>query len=261
MLFAVVNNSPVSIPQHRGFYRKPAASHFPYARSAATTPLLLPQSVLWHAAISAASNFSINAGFSDAYEETTLREWCRKGTSEQRTVERARIILLSHEGLTVENIAKRAGHSTGAGIEVATALCQRSSRRFVRRAAIRQASKVHRRHGETGLELARSACARRVCAMERGAAGSGAEGRQRRSGLAHLAQARDSVTATAELVYHYRPGVRTKSGRCGGPVPESTGKGSGVVRRRKATHSGVAAGARLSANARWQSRERIQPLL
>ena len=23
-------------------------------------------------------------------EETTLREWCRKGTSEQRTVERAR---------------------------------------------------------------------------------------------------------------------------------------------------------------------------
>ena len=42
-------------------------------------------------------------------EETTLREWCRKGTSEQRTVERARIILLSHEGLTVETIAKRLG--------------------------------------------------------------------------------------------------------------------------------------------------------
>jgi transposase len=39
-------------------------------------------------------------------EEATLREWCRKGTSEQRTVERARIILLSHEGKTVESIAK-----------------------------------------------------------------------------------------------------------------------------------------------------------
>ena len=39
-------------------------------------------------------------------EEATLREWCRKSTSEQRTVERARIILLSHEGLTVEKIAK-----------------------------------------------------------------------------------------------------------------------------------------------------------
>lgn len=39
-------------------------------------------------------------------EEETLREWCRKGTSEQRTVERARIILLSHEGKTVESIAK-----------------------------------------------------------------------------------------------------------------------------------------------------------
>ena len=42
-------------------------------------------------------------------EETALREWCRKGTTEQRTVERARIILLSHEGLTVETIAKRLG--------------------------------------------------------------------------------------------------------------------------------------------------------
>lgn len=39
-------------------------------------------------------------------EEATLREWCRKGTCEQRTVERARIILLSHEGKTVQSIAK-----------------------------------------------------------------------------------------------------------------------------------------------------------
>jgi len=38
-------------------------------------------------------------------EEATLREWTRKGTSEQRLVDRARIILLSHEGLTVEKIA------------------------------------------------------------------------------------------------------------------------------------------------------------
>jgi transposase len=40
-------------------------------------------------------------------EESTLREWTRKGTSEQRTVERARIILLSHEGLSVEKVAER----------------------------------------------------------------------------------------------------------------------------------------------------------
>lgn len=38
-------------------------------------------------------------------EEATLREWTRKGTSEQRLVDRARIILLSNEGLTVEKIA------------------------------------------------------------------------------------------------------------------------------------------------------------
>ena len=40
-------------------------------------------------------------------EEATLRNWTRKGTTEQRLVDRARIILLSHEGLTVEKIAER----------------------------------------------------------------------------------------------------------------------------------------------------------
>jgi transposase len=40
-------------------------------------------------------------------EEATLREWTRKGTAEQRLVERARIILLSNQGLTVEKIAEQ----------------------------------------------------------------------------------------------------------------------------------------------------------
>src|ERR1043166_2658629 len=43
-----------------------------------------------------------------AFEEVaTLRGWTRKGTSEQRLVERAKIILLSNEGVTVENIARQ----------------------------------------------------------------------------------------------------------------------------------------------------------
>ena len=42
-----------------------------------------------------------------AEEEATLRGWTRKGTAEQRLVERAKIILLSHEGVTVENIARQ----------------------------------------------------------------------------------------------------------------------------------------------------------
>ena len=42
-------------------------------------------------------------------EEATLRQWLRQGTSEQRLVERAKVILLSHEGLTVEKIAERLG--------------------------------------------------------------------------------------------------------------------------------------------------------
>jgi transposase len=44
-----------------------------------------------------------------AEEEATLRGWTRKGTSEQRLVERAKIILLSHEGVTVEGIASQLG--------------------------------------------------------------------------------------------------------------------------------------------------------
>lgn len=42
-----------------------------------------------------------------ADEEETLRKWTRQSTAEQRLVERARVILLSHEGLTVEKIAER----------------------------------------------------------------------------------------------------------------------------------------------------------
>ena len=53
-----------------------------------------------------------------AEEEAMLRGWTRKGTSEQRLVERAKIILLSHEGVTVENIARqlntRPAHSAAA---------------------------------------------------------------------------------------------------------------------------------------------------
>lgn len=43
----------------------------------------------------------------NAEEESTLRAWTRKGTSEQRIVERAQIILLANEGLSVEKIAER----------------------------------------------------------------------------------------------------------------------------------------------------------
>jgi transposase len=42
-----------------------------------------------------------------ADEEATLRAWTRKTTTEQRLVERAKIILLSHEGWTVEKIAQQ----------------------------------------------------------------------------------------------------------------------------------------------------------
>jgi transposase len=40
-------------------------------------------------------------------EETVLRSWTRKGTGEQRLTDRARIILMSHEGVPVTEIARR----------------------------------------------------------------------------------------------------------------------------------------------------------
>src|SRR5580704_9860642 len=40
-------------------------------------------------------------------EESVLRGWTRKGTGEQRLADRARIVLLSHEGMTVEKIAEQ----------------------------------------------------------------------------------------------------------------------------------------------------------
>jgi len=40
-------------------------------------------------------------------EEAVLRGWTRKSSGEQRLVERARIILMSHEGVSVEKIAER----------------------------------------------------------------------------------------------------------------------------------------------------------
>ena len=40
-------------------------------------------------------------------EESILRGWTRKGTGEQRLADRARIVLLSHEGMTVEKVAEQ----------------------------------------------------------------------------------------------------------------------------------------------------------
>ncbi len=45
-------------------------------------------------------------------EEAALRSWTRKSSSEQRLVDRARIILMSHAGVHVEEIAERLGTRT-----------------------------------------------------------------------------------------------------------------------------------------------------
>ena len=40
-------------------------------------------------------------------EESILRGWTRKGSGEQRLADRARIVVLSHEGMTVKKIAEQ----------------------------------------------------------------------------------------------------------------------------------------------------------
>ena len=77
-----------------------------------------------------------------AEEESTLREWTRKGTGEQRLADRARIVLLSHEGMTVEMIAEHL-HPAGANIEVAPAICRRAAERLVGCAAARQTAHLY----------------------------------------------------------------------------------------------------------------------
>jgi len=56
---------------------------------------------------------SLNAGIRlTEQEEAVLRSWTRKSSSQQRLVDRARIILMSHEGVHVEEIAERLGTRT-----------------------------------------------------------------------------------------------------------------------------------------------------
>ena len=57
-------------------------------------------------------------------EEAVLRSWTRKSSGEQRLVDRARIILMSHEGVHVEEIAER--------LRTRTARVSKWRQRFVR---------------------------------------------------------------------------------------------------------------------------------
>ena len=50
-------------------------------------------------------------------ERDTLTMWVRAGTSEQRMVRRAKIILFADDGLTWEEISERTGHSVNTGLE------------------------------------------------------------------------------------------------------------------------------------------------
>ena len=110
------------------------------------------------------------------HEETVLREWTRKGTAERRLVDRARIILWSHEGLTVEKIAERLGTRPARVSKWRQRfVCAQGDRRAGRCAAFGQAKQVHGGNGEKGSGVARSGSARRLFPMEWQSVGRGTE--------------------------------------------------------------------------------------
>ncbi len=58
-------------------------------------------------------------------EEAVLRSWTRKATGEHRLAERAHIVLLSHEGESVEKIAS--AYPPGSRIQVPATIHQASA--------------------------------------------------------------------------------------------------------------------------------------
>src|SRR5665811_814132 len=61
-------------------------------------------------------------------EEETLRSWLRAGTSEQRMVERARIILAAAEGVGTSEIARERGTRAARGAKWRTRFATRAAR-------------------------------------------------------------------------------------------------------------------------------------
>src|SRR3954468_8299376 len=168
-------------------------------------------------------------------EEAALREWTRKGSTEQRLVERARIILLSHAGLTVEKISER--------LHTRPARVSKWRQRFVkdRLNALSDAPRSGKPHKytektEASTGIAGCSSAGRVCTVEWEPVGSGIGRCQCRSCLASSAPARHTTAATSELVHYHRSRVRTESRRRGGFIPEPAGECGGSVRGRKAAH-------------------------
>jgi hypothetical protein len=61
-------------------------------------------------------------------EQKTLKQYLRSGTTEQRLVERARVILLAHQGQSTEAIARSLNTPTRTRLEMAAAFCETSTR-------------------------------------------------------------------------------------------------------------------------------------
>ena len=166
-----------------------------------------------------------------AEEEATLRGWARKGTAEQRLVERAKIILLCHEGVTVENIARQ--------LDTRPARVSKWRQRFAkdRLSALSDAPRPGKpRTYDTKTE------SRVVALLDQPAPEGYAQWNgpllakalgdvSADQGLAHPPQPRHPTAAPPQLVHHHRPRVRPKSCRCGGALSEPAGKRCGRVRR------------------------------
>src|SRR5450755_2177672 len=140
---------------------------------------------------------------------------------------------------------------------MAAAICQASPGWFERRRPERTTVDLRSDDRQAGVSTVGRFAPGRLWQVVRTLARPGAGGRERRSGLAHLAQVRHLSGAAPELVHQHGPGIRDQSGGYRGIVFESAAERVGTMRGREAVHPGIRAGAGLAATAQWQDAEWI----
>ena len=156
-------------------------------------------------------------------ERIILRDWTRKGKSENRLVERARVILLADEGRTNQQIAQQ--------LHTRTARVSKWRQRFA---------------------------TSRLAGLQ-DAARSGKPAKYDESTEKRVLKLLDE--APQKLVHQHGSGIRPQSRRCSGALSKSPRECPGLVGRRETIHSGAGARAGLSAPARRQGGKRLQSLL
>ena len=192
-------------------------------------------------------------------ERETLEGRLRAGSTEQRHVERARIILAADEGVGTNKIAQRPRDPGRTGREVADPLRPRSPRGPRRRPTPRCPARLRPRDRATHPRAARRGPAVGSRHLDRAPAGQRAGRRQRGPRLAGPAPPRHQPATTPQLVLEHRSRVRRQGRRHRGALSGPTRERDRHLRRREALDPGARAGPGLAAVARREERSPASP--